>query len=258
MRLPSVSSLRSKKRLLIICGGLGVLLIAGYIVWSQYTWGQFTPTYTAWHQGVKDDIGKIIALPTTNVKEQDAVATRLVELSSKIDAEHQAVCVVTPIVQWQQEVIPAFNDARMACKKQVASIAEFQKRLTTVIAYSKDDQALTKIIASVPQVSELADDTWEKQVVAWDIAIKSTEKRVIADDFKPTQQLALKQMNAVKSAWQEIISAHQAKDKQKYLAAQTTLASAIDGFSEVATTSQRTFAKLSNELEVAVRSVRTP
>lgn len=258
MRLSHLRSLHSKPHLLIIGGVLGVLLIGGYIVWSQHTWAQVTPASIQWHQGVRDDLNKIIALPTTNVKEQDVVATKLTMLSSRIDMEQQTVCVVIPVMQWQQKIISAFNDIRMTCEKKVASTVAFQKQLVRVIAYNKDDQALTKIIASVPQAGELADDTWEKQVIAWGDAIKATEKLVITNDFKPTQQLALKQMNAVKVAWQEVIAAHQAKDKQKYLAVQTVLASAIDGFDDVAVTSQQTFAKLSSGLEKASQPILTP
>lgn len=223
--------------------------MGSYILWSKQIWAQFTPSYIQWHQSIKADIDRITALPISTNKEQDVVVARLTDVSNKINTEQRTVCTVNSLVQWQQKMVAVLNDAHVACQKMIASTAEFQKRLAIVIAYSKDDQVLAKIITSVPQSGELADDSWEKQVTAWGDAMKAAEKMSVSDAFKPMQQLAIKHMTATKAAWQEVIAAHQAKDKSKYLAAHSTLASAIDGFNEISVTSQQTFTKLSSELE---------
>jgi hypothetical protein len=56
-------------------------------------------------------------------------------------------------------------------------------------------------------------------------------------------------MASIKLSWQDLIASHEAKDKQKYLAAQSALATAIDGLNDVAVTSQQAFSKLTSELE---------
>lgn len=251
MRLSRLRPLRSKKYLLIISSLVLVVLLGSYILWSKQTWAQFTPSYTQWQQGVQGDIEEINALPVSTSKEQDVVAAKLTDVSSRIEADYHTLCVLSPLVQWQQKVVSAFHDATISCQKMVANTVTFQKQLATVMAYNAADQALSKIIASVPQSGDLADDSWKKQVAAWDDAVKAAEKMSVSDTFKPTQQLAIKHMMTTKAAWQEIIAAHQAKDKPKYLAAQNTLASAIDGFDEISVTSQQTFTKLSSELEAA-------
>lgn len=254
MRLSRLRSLRSKKlNWFFITIALFILILGIYVLWSRQAWTQLTPHYTQWHQGLQAEVSSAAVLPATTAKEQDAVMAKLMGVSSKIDTDQRTVCTVHNLVQWQRKVISTFNDTYSACQKMVAATVDFQKQLTVVIAYHKNDQTLAGIIAAVPQAGELAEDTWEAQMIAWGDAAMTIEKMTATDSFKPTQQLAVEHATAIKAAWQDVIAAHQAKDKQKYLAAQGSLATAIDALNEVSLGSQQASMTLSGKLEKATQ-----
>ncbi|MDB5187242.1 MAG: hypothetical protein JWM07_714 [Candidatus Saccharibacteria bacterium] len=203
------------------------------------------------------DIRSTVDLPVPTAKEQSVVSARLKAISLRIEGDQHAVCGVHSLIQWQQNIIPTFKNTRADCQKIVASVVDFQKQLAKIIAYDNDDQALAGILSTVPQMSEVAEDAMEARMTAWDNTAKNIEKMKVSDAFKLTQQTASKHSMAIKIAWADIIAAHQAKDKQKYLAAQNSLAAAIDDFNEVSNTSQQSVAVLAGDLEKAFRSAST-
>lgn len=252
IHLSRLRSLRSKKRLVsILSATVFLLAIAGYIFWSKQAWAQLTPASTQWHQGVKADVDQVVTLPAANEAERDALTRRLLGISQKIDRDEDTICSVNRMAQWQRQVVPSLKDTQRACEDRLGRTTELRKEIDDVLAYVKDEQALAKLISTAPQAGELADGSWEKQMVGWESTAKAAEKMTVSDSFRPTQQVAVKRLASVKVAWQEVIAAHQAKDKQKYLAAQNALASAIDSLNEVATVSQQTFTRLAGELEAA-------
>lgn len=251
MRLSHFRSLRSKKRLLLGAAALLVLLLGAYIIWSRDAWTQLTPRYTRWHQSIKADIESMAALPINTNKEKDAAITTLERIADRMAADQSMACSITPLVQWQQAIIPAYKEAYTVCQKKMAVVSSFQKQLVAVIAYNKSDRMLSGIIAAAaPSADNLTEEAWGVQVAAWSDAINAAEKMAVASDFKPTQQSALERMASIKLSWQDLIASHETKDKQKYLAAQSALATAIDGLNDVAATSQQAFSKLTSELEI--------
>lgn len=246
-RLPQL-----KKRFIIVGSLLSVIIATGvYVLWSKQVWDDYQPSYTQWHQSIKDDTDKAVALPAASVEERTTALVALKKVTQQIGISQDKVCVMHPLVQWQQKLIAKLDEAQIACRKEVDKTTTFKTSLNAIVLYIEDDQELAKIMMAIPQPDEVADDNWEKQVIAWDGAIKSTEKLSVSDSFKPTQQLAIAQMTKMKAAWQGVIAAHQAKDKAAYLTAQGALASAIDELDMIATTSQKTVADLSRQLEAA-------
>jgi hypothetical protein len=236
---------------------LCILVIGTYILWSKQVWGQYTPTYVQWHQAIQANVSTAVALPATNAKEQDVVFAQFKDIMRQIDAKQSTLCTINPLIHWQQQVINSLKDMETTCQQKVAAIVMFKSQLKKVIDYNNDDQNLARILTAIPKADELADDTWVKQVEVWDGAVKATEKLAISDNFKATRQLAVEQMTAIKTAWQEVIAAHQAKDKQKYITAQATLATAIDGLDEIAVASEKATIALSNDLGKAANSAFT-
>lgn len=258
MRLARLRPLRLKKRHIVIGGVLLLILVLGtYTLWSKQVWGQYKPSYMQWHQTVQASVGDAVALPVTNAKEQDIVFAKFKDVMRQIDAKQSTICTINPLIHWQQQIINSLKDAEVVCRQKATTVVAFKSQLKKVIDYNDDDQNLAKILVAIPKADELANDTWAKQAEAWDGAVKATEKLAISDDFKATRQLAVKQMTAMKMAWQEVIAAHQAKDKQKYVTAQATLATAIDGLDEITVASEKATVALSNDLEKATNSAFT-
>lgn len=211
-------------------------------------WAQYTPAYMQWHQGVSSDIKKITSLPTTSDKEQAVVQERLLAITHRIKTEQGAVCSVNSLLAWQQKVVSEYNNARLACQKMATNTVAFQQRLSMVMSYISDDQSLAKIITKTSPKGELTDETWANQVAVWNEAIAAAEKLAVSSVFKPTKQQAIDRMAAVKLAWQDVIAAHLAKDKGKYVAAYDKLATSYDGLSEIAVVSEKNLADISGAL----------
>jgi hypothetical protein len=251
MRLSRLRQMRSKKYLIIASLVLAAFLVGGYILWSKQVWAQYTDIYVKWHQELNTEIKAVSGLPTTTVKEQDALLDRLDGMSQRISSQQAALCATTPLVQWQQRVISAYESAQNDCQKKMTAVVSFQKQLDSVIAYIKNDQELAKILATATPAGELADGVWGDQVSMWSKAIDSTGKLAVSAAFKPTQQQALDRMTAVKVAWQELIAAHQLKDKAKYVEAQNTLGASYDGLNSIMVDSEKRLLVLSSSLNSA-------
>jgi hypothetical protein len=137
----------------------------------------------------------------------------------------------------------------------MTSATKLSGPLQKVIAYIRDDNKLAAILATAPQSGELADTTWEAQVISWQKMITDIEGTTVSPVFTSVKVLAVTRSVAVKDAWQAVIAAHQAKDKAKYLAAQDDLAHALDELNEITITSEKELMPLTAELEKAVSSV---
>lgn len=251
MRLPRLRSVRSKKALVVIISVMLALIAGGYILWSKQVWAQYTPSHAQWHQDIKSEVKALTGLPTGDSKEEDALLLRMEKVSQRITSEQVSACDVSVLVKWQQQFIKEYDDMRMACQKTTADIALFQKQLAIAIDYIKDDQELAKIITTTVPSDELAEGVWEKQVVTWNEAVDATTNLSVSSAFKSTQQRAIERMAAVKVAWQELIAAHQLKDKAKYVAAQDKLGISYDGLNDISTDSEKNLAGIADGLRSA-------
>jgi hypothetical protein len=251
IRLSRLRQLHSKKYLILASILLSVFLIGGYALWSKQVWAQYGVTYAKWHQELNAKMRAISVLPTTTVKEQDVILDQFDGVSQRISFKQADLCTVTPLVQWQQRFIAVYESARSDCQKKMTDIVSFQKQLDSVIAYIKNDHELAKIIATATPAGELADGVWGNQVSTWGKAIDSAGKLSVSAAFQPTRQQALDRMTTVKVAWQELIVAHQLKDKVKYIEAQNKLGAAYDGLNDVSVASEKNSAILTDLLSVA-------
>jgi hypothetical protein len=252
INLSRIRPIHSKKRLIIFAGVLLVLVLAvAYSLWSKQTWDVYRPTYTQQEQAIKIDLATVATAKVTTPEERTEVLAHLVTLSEKIATTDQAVCHIHPFVAWQAKLGKALAAAQADCSAMVSQVAQLQTPLKKVTTYTKNDNELATILAAIPQTGELADDTWDKQVVLWQDCASAVDRLSVGSDFAPVKQSALTKVNAVRDAWQAVIAAHQAKDKAKYIAAQGGLAQSLDGLNELSVTSEKELSGLVKELEKA-------
>lgn|GEM_PF-2350126 len=252
MKLAHRHFIRLRKRQLLTIGVVVLLAsLVGYILWSRQVWADYQVHYTQWRQEVGANAKKAAALPTGSSAERVKVVTAFDDVSHLIATTSQGACEVNPLVQWQEGIMESLKKKRSICQAIVKKVADFQVPLTEMTAYIKTDTSLSDTLAAIPQADELSEADFEKQLTAWSTAAVATSKLSGPDSFKSVQQLAAKQVAGVKVAWQEVIVANQAKDKKRYLAAQDSLAAALDSLDEISRTSQASFSSLSAKLKVA-------
>lgn len=249
-------SLRPKKRVAILVSILLVIASAGgYALWSKQVWGAYQPAYTQQHQNLKNDINQLVKAPTTTPEERKAVLSSFESMSRQTNVSDQKPCHIHPAVAWQAKVWHSLETAQADCVATMTSATKLGGPLQKVTAYIQDDNKLAVILAAAPQSGELADDTWETQVVSWQKLITDTEGLSTSTAFTPVKLLAVTRITAVKNAWQAVVAAHRVKDKAKYLAAQDDLAHALDGLNEITVTSEKELLPLTVELEKTASDV---
>lgn len=241
----------NKKQLLIVGAAIFLVCLAGYILWSSQVWGNYQAHYIQWQQEVGSDVKKAAMLSTGTSTERAKVVAVFDNVARRIATTSHGVCEVNPLVQWQEAMLSGVKTKRSICQTMVKKVVDFQLPLAETTAYIKADTLLADVFAAMPQTDELSVADFEKQLTAWSAASTATSKLTGPDSFKPVQQLAVKQVAAVKGAWQEVIAANQAKDKKRYLAAQDSLAAALDNLDEVSRTSQTSFLSLAAKLKTA-------
>ena len=230
-----LAKLQAHKRELII-GGIFFIIVVGvvsYGVWSYQVWAKYEPSYTQWRQSVKTDVDRATALPVSTPKEREAALEAYSVAMKRIDTTSLTICVVPAPVAWQVQVIDSVQAAASDCRATVDGVIRFKDVLQKVTNYLQDDVAVAAIITTIPQPTELDDDRWSQQTVAWSTVISTTTDLKVSESFQPTKTLVITKMTAIRSAWQAVIAASDAKDKTKYLDAQKTLAAAYDGLNEV-------------------------
>lgn len=245
-----LASLKRPGKKAVIWSGIAILLvvITGYVLWSQQLWAQYQPSYMQWRHDIHTEVDSAVALPTATEDERAAVIAKFADIAQHVEDVERVTCWVSPVVAWQANIVDSLADARADCQSAAADMKGFEARLQSVIAYLQDDQALAVIMA-ISQPDELADDEWPAQVQIWTKAVQSTKGLSVSDNFKPVQELAIAKMTSIKTAWENAVAAHKAKDKKQYLAAQAALAGAYDGMYDVAGASEKIGSELSAELQ---------
>lgn len=251
MRITRLKHIRMGNRRALIMA-LAVIVIGmavAYVLWSKQTWAAYEPQSEQWQQDHKVQIDRAVGMPTKSNEERVAALAALTAVSNRIDSSKEEVCRAHLLVQWQGDYIDSLSAKLKSCQGMTATAGEFTTQLNKVIAYLQADQALAEVLSKIPRSDTLADGKWEDQVTLWGAAAQNAKDLSVSDDFRPVQQLVVERLSGVKIAWQGVISAHKAKDKKKYLAAQDKLSAAYDGMTEVSVASNKTIAVLGADLQ---------
>jgi hypothetical protein len=232
---PSFTSLKQHKRLMVVVFSV-LVVVAGftYVVWSKQQWDQYQPAYTTQQASIKTSIDKLAAASAVTDAEKKSIRESLQETSRLVGKTQATMCQVNPLMAWQESLVASLRKEREQCQQQAAKLGDFSIQLQKSVAFLQNDAAITKLFSGVAQPDEVADTAWGTQVTAWQATGAAIEKLTVSQDFKPVKQLAIQKVAAVATAWQGVVAAHEAKDKQKYLAAQAELSKAYDGLDEVA------------------------
>lgn len=226
--------LRPYKRTIITSSVLLFILVAvGYGLWSKSVWAEYEPSYTQWRQSVKIDVDRAVALPIKTAKEREAALTAHQEVVQRITATYQAQCAVPASVGWQARFIDSLQAREATCRAELDRVVQFKVTLEQVITYLEDDLAIANVIATIPQPAELADAEWLQQVETWGVIIQKTTNLTVSESFEPTKMELLERISTIRTAWQKVIAASDAKDRTAYVAAQKTLAAAYDDVNEL-------------------------
>lgn len=152
-------------------------------------------------------------------------------------------------MQWQSKIIASLEQARKACQATYGDIQAFRSQLSIITVHTDDDQKLADILRQAPQAAELNEDGLVQQISAWNSVIDSLNKMSPSATFKPVHQEAVKKTTGIKAGWEEVVAAHQAKDKAKYTAAVAALGDSYDELDALTTIGESSIATLAADLQ---------
>lgn len=225
-------------------------LIGTYSFWSLKTWEAYRLSYGAWQKELRTDTDTAVTLPTANQAQRSQKTAALEGISSDIIAAKRSLCAIHVMVRWQVIII-ALKEREDTCHRVVETASSLGEKIQTTTKYLENEQVLVGIItaASNSQAST-TEATWQSQVETWGIAVEAIKKMSVEPAFIPVKDGTLSATQSVATAWQNIVVAHKAKDKAKYVEAQTRLADAYDALRGVVSHSHE-FTKLADSLQAA-------
>jgi len=248
-----IASPKRRRVIIIAAVTLVAVLIGAYAFWSVNTWGAYKTSYADWQKELRTSVDAAIALPVTTSSERTKKLSAFKNISTEIDSAKQSLCRLPTMIGWQR-VIGTLHEREEACNQVVGRAGAFGEKMKATVGYLESEQALASAIAAMVAASndKLTEATWGSQVSIWQDGGKVIAKVALPTaTFKPIKADAIEKAKAVELAWQELIVAHEAKDKAKYVEAQGKLAAAYDGLAGVATASGQVLSTLATSLQTA-------
>jgi hypothetical protein len=247
---PSFGLLKHHKRLVVvtICAFV-IATMLGYAAWSKQQWSEYHPSYVAHQTAIRASLDSLKSRSVTAVVDKTKVRTDLVEVSRQIETRGKGSCQVNSLVAWQAALMKSLQQEQEQCQAQMVKLAALNEPLKRLIAFLNNDEAVAKELGRVSSTDEVADTAWQAQLDVWQSVNQAIKKQSVAGDYKSVQTLAVEKTNTVVTAWQAIIAAHSAKDKQAFMSAQSGLGQAYDELDMVSIETAKVAASLAKAVE---------
>jgi hypothetical protein len=255
--LKRIGSTHKRKIIVITSIVIVVLAIAAYALWSVNVWSVYKTSYENWQKELKTSINAAIALPGKTPAERSKKRVAFKDVSDKISAAQESLCRTPSLVTWQH-AISSLREREEACGQVLGGAETFGKKMQTTITYLDNEQALATALATAITASEgkVTEDTWGSQTGTWLSASKAITGISSTDtSFKVVKTSALEKVASIQAAWSDLITAHSAKDKAKYLEAQGKLAVAYEALPSLSTTSAEQLTGLATSLQTSYSQV---
>ena len=228
---------------------LALLITAGaYVLWSMYTWDSYKVHEKEWRHTVQAEFDIAINMRPEDDKGRQDKLVALEKPVKTISERQDTACKINALVEWQRWIKP-LGDSERECLRVKDQFDKLKGALNELAAYVRDEYAVAEILDDVPLGKvEAAEDSWEDTATIWRQTTERLDKLIVHESFKPTKQIALRSVGAVSAAWQEVLAATTAKDKVRYENAQTMLAQAYSGMSNITDMDTKQLHSLSDAL----------
>ena len=229
--------------------------IGAYIWWSQNSWSDYEKKYRSARQNIDAKLTQAFSLQSDTSDERQQKVTQLAGLSEEIEGINDSFCRQNVFIDWQG----AFGEYKAheeSCKVVVASIGAFNDQLRSAVEYLKQEQALARQLGAAPAQAEVAEGDFEGQLAAWRSVYEGFKNASASDDFDSIKQAALSGAEGIVKNGEEVIAAHQAKDKARYLKATQALAAAYDNLQAVVSTNTTRLAEVATRVKEAYSTLQ--
>lgn len=237
----------SRRLTIILTIVLLVVIGVGLYVWQSATaWSAYERRLTA----EQATYTQLQAAAMTGTAEERLQAIR--KLDDKL-ADRGKLCHVDTLYAWQATVVPVLRDGVESCQSAAKQLNALADPLGALRDYLDTTEQVSEIIAELTPSGPLTETNWAKQgLEKARQAQKSIETlQVSGKDAKELVEQAKGLSDRLAKAWQELLSANEAKDKAAFITANADVAKAYVDFAGLADTAD---AQITEKAEKALKA----
>jgi hypothetical protein len=245
----------NNRKAIFMVGGTVLLLLGagGYTWWSVAYWNSYNTRQQTLQQTTTRHVDTTIKLKAETKEQRVEKINALKGIVSELSA-YDSLCDINGSVSWQQ----IFGDVKQreaACKETQTQFLAFRHQLDLIVRYLEEEHQLSEVLAAAPDGGEVAEGDFEKKLKGWK-TIKTALNDVKDDaELASVKQKTQESVDSIINAWQDVITSHKAKDKQKYLQAVKSLATAHDTLNSIVKADEEKLYALTSALsDVAIKT----
>ncbi|MDQ5931972.1 MAG: hypothetical protein QG649_57 [Patescibacteria group bacterium] len=229
----------TRKHLIVGLVSLGLILAGGLYTWSSITvWRNYESrllTEQKTYASLKDQALK-----------GETPASRL-QAVQKLDDKlmrRNELCSLHPLYGWQAVVVPAIRDGVQRCKDKVRQLDAIAKPLGILRSYLDTEAKIRSIMTTLAPNEAFTEKNWkEKGLARIEQAKRALDELRTNEQSGELKRKALSLIATTEKAWQALITANDAKDKNAYLAASDQVVKSYADFSALADASDEILQK---------------
>lgn len=247
--------MRSRRFIIGGCVFIAFIAFAAYGWWSNAAWNSYESRYVGMQQRINTQLTATFSLQSDTADEKQVKLAELSKLQTELGASN-SLCSQNKLIDWQQRVIKEYAKRDERCREGQSLIASFEVRLRAVVEYLQNEHALAAMLAVGPLQAEVSESEFEGQLQAWRSIAESIKNTRNADSFETVKQSAMDTTGNVVKAWEEVVVAHQAKDKARYTRANQELAASYDRLENITATSAKELVRTVDNLKEAYQNLK--
>lgn len=245
--LQSIWQSMQQHKKVVVVAAVGIVLAAGYIFWSSFTWQQYENVYVEKSSRAKTDIDAALSAPQST-EEEKAQKTQAI---AKVAESYQSLdCHITPMVAWQV-FLDSARHKKATCEELAAKLEIVNGAIRNLSQYLKSSQQLVSAMVAEEKPDTVTGDTIEVQVKAWQ-QVKQKVTSLEADEaFMPVKDKAKEAVGVITDTWDKLFAAHKAQDQTAYEEARAQLSESYDKLATIPPASSAQLTELASQLQAA-------
>ena len=220
--------------------GLSVVVYAIYSLMSCSSYHEHTQQ---WQTTTKQRLDTALALQATSPDQRSRRLTALKATTAYIRSSQTSTCKPARLTGWQL-AFEGPKRMRGACAMYSKKVGLISGQLSRVTGYLEDEAQVTNLLRPALKLSGTVNEaSWQQTATVWSQAHTSISNLSASSEFNRTKQEAVSVTLALETTWKELIAAHDAKDKARFVAAITKVQEAYTRLAGISTVndSQLTF-----------------
>jgi hypothetical protein len=240
-----ITSLRSRKKLLILIG-LGVISVVGiYTLLCLNQWNQIRSNTEASKQMLQSRDEKLFSA-ATSAKERSSLIDELANMSLI------ETCSVGWWADWQAKVIPSTDKTKKTCETTQKTQANVQKAASLTRAFLQDQKTIQSVLLKLSLgKTAITEGDFAKHAKEAASVSKSLETLSVSAVSHSTLEKAQKAAKTLSDAWGSVQKADKSEDRDRYEQSIDKLDQAYLGLVVVSNEASLAYVGLLNDLKAA-------